>query len=154
MQFAGNLSNSGYELLLSDPVTLATWQGPCFGTACGAASEDANDLIRCTTSIRSELHSSDFACTASMARASSLASVLICCCLVFCNGQGLDENPKSLLGASNAQARLDVVYQGSRAWRNAYLSRPSVCSKSSGSLCASGGLSTEQRVGVPPRLWA
>eukprot|EP00878_Enallax_costatus_P023439 GHUV01024932.1.p1 GENE.GHUV01024932.1~~GHUV01024932.1.p1 ORF type:complete len:287 (+),score=19.82 GHUV01024932.1:132-992(+) len=80
-----------------------------------------------------------------MTRAIVVAAFIVGIWLTTCEGQGLEDSPRAVLGASSSQARLEAVYRQSQAFRIAYRNRPSFCSKASGSLCASSGASTEQK---------
>lgn len=56
---------------------------------------------------------------------------------VMVKAQGLNNDPDSWLGATSAQAKLEAMYRGSIAFRNAYkLKASTACSSQKGSLCA------------------
>lgn len=63
-----------------------------------------------------------------------------------CLGQGLDiSKNKASLGSSQIAAKWKATYEGATVFLRQY-SKASVCSTTSGSLCASQGVSKEQRV--------
>jgi hypothetical protein len=54
-------------------------------------------------------------------------------------GQGIKPNPKATVGASTSFRALQMVYGGSKSFKNAYrLRRAGACMNKRGSLCSSG----------------